>query len=114
MTHEQDKYVTLTDQNFRREVLENSQPVLVDFWAPWCGPCQVMNPVIHDMAKEYEGQITIGKVNVDEQPHTAAHYRIQSIPTVMVFRNGQLVDKAIGAVPKKVLTEKLHAVLHAE
>ena len=111
MSHEQDKYVTLTEQNFRQEVLENAQTVLVDFWAPWCGPCQVMNPIIRDLAKAYDGKITVGKVNVDEQPHTAAQYRIQSIPTLMVFRNGQVVDQAIGAVTRKVLTEKLDAAL---
>ena len=111
MTHDQDKHITLTGQNFHKEVLESDQPVLVDFWAPWCGPCQTMNPVIRDLAEEYDGKVVVGKVNVDEQPHTAAQYRIQSIPTLLVFRNGQVVDQAIGAVTRKVLTEKLDAAL---
>lgn len=106
-------YVTLTDQNFQQEVLQNSQPVLVDFWAAWCGPCQVMNPVIQDLAKEYAGQVTVGKVNVDEQPHTAAQYGIQSIPTIKFFKNGQIVDQVIGAVPKNIITHKLNEVLKA-
>ena len=113
MTTENNSYVTFTDENFQRDVIQNPQPVLVDFWASWCGPCQVMNPVIQDLAKTYEGQITVGKINVDEQPHTAAQYGIQSIPTIKVFKNGQIVDQVIGAVPKKVLIDKLNAVLHA-
>lgn len=111
MTKQTGSYVVLTDHNFQQEVIENPRPVLVDFWATWCGPCQLMNPVIQDLAKEYEGQVTVGKVNVDEQPHTAAHYGIQSIPTIKVFNNGQIVDQVIGAVPKKVLVEKLKGVL---
>ncbi len=107
-------YLTLTDQNFQQEVIENSEPVLVDFWATWCGPCQVMNPVIQDLAREYAGQVTVGKVNVDEQPQTAAHYGIQSIPTIKFFRNGQIVDQVIGAVPKNVLVDKLNEVLNLE
>ena len=106
-------YLTLTDQNFQQEVIQNSEPVLVDFWATWCGPCQVMNPVIQDLAREYAGQVTVGKVNVDEQPQTAAHYGIQSIPTIKFFRNGQIVDQVIGAVPKNVLVDKLNEVLKA-
>ena len=106
-------YLTLTDQNFQQKVIQNSQPVVVDFWAPWCGPCQVMNPVIQDLATEYAGQVTVGKVNVDEQPQTPAQYGVQSIPTIKIFKNGQIVDQVIGAVPKKVLADKIHAVLKA-
>ena len=113
MTTEKTSYIALTDENFQRDVLQNPQPVLVDFWASWCGPCQVMNPVIQDLAKTYEGQITVGKVNVDEQPRTAAQYGIQSIPTMKVFKDGQIVDQVIGAVPKRVLVDKLNAVLKA-
>ena len=107
-------YLTLTDHNFQQEVINNSEPVLVDFWATWCGPCQVMNPVIQDLAREYTGKVTVGKVNVDEQPQTTAQYGIQSIPTIKIFRNGKIMDQVIGAVPKKVLADKLNEVLQAE
>ena len=113
MTTENTSYVTLTDENFQRDVIQNPQPVLVDFWASWCGPCQMMNPVIQELAKTYEGQITVGKVNVDEQPRTAAQYGIQSIPTIKVYKEGQIVDQVTGAVPKNVLIDKLNAVLNA-
>ncbi len=105
--------LTLTENNFEQEVIHNSEPVLVDFWATWCGPCQAMNPVIQDLANEYAGQVTVGKVNVDEQPQTAAQYGIQSIPTINIFQNGQIVDQVIGAVPKNVLVAKLNEVLKA-
>lgn len=113
MSSHNDSYITLTDQNFQQEVMQNSEPVLVDFWATWCGPCQVMNPVIQDLAREYAGQVTVGKVNVDEQPETAAQFGIQSIPTIKIFKNGQIVDQVIGAVPKKVLINKLNEALTA-
>ena len=113
MTAKNTPYLTLTDENFQREVIENPQPVLVDFWAPWCGPCQIMNPVIQNLSEEYAGQVTVGKINVDEQPLTAAHFGVQSIPTMKFFRNGQIVDQAIGAVSKKVLVDKLNGVLKA-
>ena len=111
MSNPNTAYLTLTEKNFQQEVIQNSEPVLVDFWATWCGPCQVMNPVIQDLANEYAGQVTVGKVNVDEQPQTAAQYGIQSIPTINIFKNGQIVDQVIGAVSKKVLVEKINKVL---
>ena len=111
MSNPNTSYLTLTEKNFQQEVIQNSEPVLVDFWATWCGPCQVMNPVIQDLANEYAGQVTVGKVNVDEQPQTAAQYGIQSIPTIKIFKNGQIVDQVIGAVSKKVLVEKINEVL---
>ena len=104
-------YITLTDGNFQQEVTQNAQPVLVDFWASWCGPCQAMNPLIQELAMEYQGKVTVGKVNVDEQPTLAAQFGIQSIPTLLVFRNGKVVDTVIGAVPKKVLTDTLSTIL---
>ncbi len=96
----------LTEKNFHTQVLQSDQPVLVDFWAPWCGPCRTMSPVIADLALEWKGKITIGKVNVDEQPQLAAEYRIQSIPTFLLFQNGQVAETLVGAVSRKVLVEK--------
>lgn len=104
-------YITLTDDNFPTHVTENAQPVLVDFWAPWCGPCQAMNPIIQELATEYTGKVTVGKVNVDEQPTLAAQFGIQSIPALLVLKEGQVVDTIVGAVPKKVLTDTLDTVL---
>lgn len=113
MTTQNASYLTLTDENFQQEVIQNSEPVLVDFWATWCGPCQVMNPVIQNLAKEYAGQVTVGKVNVDEHPLTAASFGIQSIPTIKIFKNGRILDEVVGAVPKKILVDKLNEVLKA-
>jgi thioredoxin 1 len=111
MTTVHENYTTFTEANFRREVLENPQPVLVDFWAPWCGPCQVMAPVIDELATAFAGRATVGKVNVDEQPALAARYGIRSIPTLLIFHDGQVVDQAIGVVPKQALAAKLAARL---
>lgn len=111
MTTSDNSYVTLTNENFQQEVTQSTQPVLVDFWASWCGPCQAMNPMIQELATEYNGQISVGKVNVDEEPTLAAQFGIQSIPTLWVFQNGKVVDTVIGAVPKKVITDTLNTVL---
>jgi thioredoxin 1 len=108
----QDKsYVTFTDENFQREVLESSEPVLVDFWAAWCGPCRVLGPVIVELAGEYKGKVKIGKLNVDENPVSAQRFGIRSIPTVLFFENGKLVDQSIGAVPKDALAERLTSLV---
>ncbi len=104
------KYLTLTEANFKREVLESSKPVLVDFWAAWCAPCRAIAPAIDDLASEFEGSAKVAKVNVDEQPALAESFGIRSIPTVLFFQNGKVVDQAIGAVPKKVLAGKLSAL----
>ncbi len=104
-------YKTFTDENFRHDVLESPQPVLVDFWAAWCGPCHVMAPVIEELAADVADYATVGKLDVDAYPHLAAQYGIRSIPTLLVFKDGQVVDQAIGVVPKQVLTEKLHALV---
>ena len=100
-------YVTLTDANFQAEVLESQKPVLVDFWAPWCGPCQVMGPVISELGEEFQDKAVVGKVNVDDYPHLAVEYGIQSIPTPIIFRNGESVDQIVGTVPKNTLVQKL-------
>jgi thioredoxin 1 len=111
MTTTHENHTTFTEANFLHEVLDNPQPVLVDFWAPWCGPCHVMAPVIDELASAFAGRATVGKVNVDEQPDLAAQYGIRSIPTLLIFQDGQVVDQAIGVVPKQVLAAKLAAWL---
>lgn len=102
------KAVEITDSNFE-EITKSQQPVLVDFWAEWCGPCKMIGPVVEELAGEYEGKAVIGKVNVDENPNTSAKFGIRSIPTLLILKNGEIVDKQVGAVPKTVLAEKLDA-----
>ncbi len=103
-------YVTLTDENFRHEVLESEKPVLVDFWVAWCGPCRVLGPVIEELASELDGTARVGKLNVDENPATARQFGIRSIPTVLFFDKGQRVDSIIGVVPKDALRSKIDAL----
>jgi len=95
--------LNINDQNFNKEVLESEIPVLVDFWAPWCGPCKMVGPVIEEIAKDYKGKIKVCKVNVDDAPNTAASYGVMSIPTLAVFKSGAPVKKTIGAQPKSAL-----------
>jgi len=113
MTTENASYATFNTVNFHRDVLNSLQPVLVDFWAPWCGPCHVLAPTIAELAVEFDGQAAVGKVNVDDNPHLAAQYGIRSIPTVLLFKEGQVVDQTVGVVPKQVLAEKLRALVSA-
>jgi thioredoxin 1 len=98
-----------TDANFQKEALESDIPVLVDFYADWCGPCKMIAPIVAELADEYAGKIKIGKLNVDQESGTAEKYRVMSIPTLIIFKNGKPVDTVVGAVPKKVLQDKLEA-----
>lgn len=111
MEQEKQSYVTLTDRNFQNIVLESKKPVLIDFWAPWCGPCQVMGPVIRELAEEFQTQAVVAKVNVDDHQEIAARYGIQSIPTLMIFQNGRVVDQMVGTMPKTELEQKLKSQL---
>ncbi len=101
----------ITDSNFEEVVLKADKPVLIDFWAEWCGPCRMVGPVVEELAKDYEGKAVIGKVNVDENPEISVRYGIRNIPALLFLKNGEIVDKQIGAVPKSVLNEKLEKQL---
>ena len=100
-----------TDANFQNEVIANDKLTLVDFWAEWCGPCRAIGPVVEELAKEYEGQVKVGKLNVDNNPDVSVKYGITSIPAILFIKNGEVVDKQIGAVPKSVLDQKIKAHL---
>ena len=104
------KYVTLTDANFQDEVLNSDQPVLVDFWATWCGPCRTIAPTIEELASEYEGKAKVGKLDVDNNPQVAMQFGIRSIPTLLFFKDGRIADQAVGVLPKRALAEKLDAL----
>jgi thioredoxin 1 len=101
----------VTDASFKDDVLESDVPVLVDFWAPWCGPCRMVAPVVDEIAEQYEGQIKVVKLNTDENPQVASQYGIRSIPTLMIFKGGQRVDMVVGAVPKTTLANTLEKYL---
>jgi thioredoxin 1 len=101
----------VTDSTFKQEVLDSPVPVLVDFWAPWCGPCRMVAPVVDEISAQYEGQLKVVKVNTDENPNVASQYGIRSIPTLMIFKGGQKVDMVVGAVPKTTLANTLEKYL---
>lgn len=99
--------IEITDDNFEETVLNSDKPVLVDFWATWCGPCLTIAPLIEEIASEFEGKAVVGKLDVDSNPQTAQKYGVRNIPTMLIFKNGEVVDKQVGAAPKKALVEKL-------
>lgn len=105
------KAVEVTDSTFEQEVLQSKQPVLVDFWAVWCGPCKAVAPIVEELAGDYEGKLKVMKLDVDDNPRTAVAYGVQSIPTLLVFKDGKPAERIVGAVPKKVIVDKLQSVM---
>ena len=103
------KAIEITDSNFEEVVASSDLPVLVDFWAEWCGPCKMIGPVVDELSGEYEGKAVIGKVNIDENPETAQKFMVRSIPTLLILKGGEVVDKQVGAVPKSTLAQKIDA-----
>ena len=105
------KALEVTDSTFEQEVLQSTQPVLVDFWAAWCGPCRAVAPVVEEIAGDYEGKLKVMKLDVDDNARTAVAYGVQSIPTLLVFKDGKPAERIVGAVPKKVIVDKLQSVM---
>jgi thioredoxin 1 len=101
----------LTDQNFDEIVLQSEKPVIVDFWAEWCGPCRMVGPIVEEIGKDYQGRAIVGKLDVDSNPAVTQKFGIRNIPTVLYFKNGEIADKQVGAVPKSNLVNKLEALL---
>lgn len=104
--------IIITDQNFKSQVIDSQVPVVVDFWAPWCGPCRMVSPVIEELAKDYAGKVVVGKLNVDENPQTAGQFNVMSIPTIMLFKSGQPVKSMIGAQGKESYKMAIDEVLN--
>ncbi|MEJ2615830.1 MAG: thioredoxin [Ignavibacteriaceae bacterium] len=105
------KPITITDDNFETEVLKSENPVLIDFWAAWCGPCRIIAPIVEELASEYSGKAKIGKLDVDDNQQTAIKYGVRSIPTLLIFKDGELKETIIGAVPKGQIVQKLNSVV---
>jgi thioredoxin 1 len=108
------KPIEITDDTFKKEVLESDTPVLIDFWAVWCGPCKMVAPVVEEIAKEYDGKLKVGKIDVDNNPQVTMQFGIRSIPTLMVFKQGKVVEQVIGALPKRNLLDKVTPHLTAQ
>lgn len=103
--------ITFTDSNFKSEVLDSNIPVLVDFWAEWCGPCRMVGPIVEKLAKDYSGKVKIGKLNVDDNAETPSQYGIQGIPTILLFKNGQLANQIVGYQPEDKLKTAIDSIL---
>ncbi|MCX7647530.1 MAG: thioredoxin [Elusimicrobiales bacterium] len=103
--------LNITDQEFDKEVIKSAIPVLVDFWAPWCGPCRMLAPVVDEISKEYEGKVKVVKVNTDENPQSASNYQISAIPTLLFFKDGKVVKELVGVLPKEEIKKVLDEVL---
>lgn len=105
--------LVITDSNFQQEVVQSKTPVLVDFWAPWCGPCRIVGPVVEELAKEFEGRMKVGKLNVDENQQTAGEFGVMSIPTLLFFKEGKPVDSVVGAQSKDTIKQKMEKLLQS-
>lgn len=105
------KYVTLTDENFEVEVLQSNMPVVVDFWAAWCGPCKLMNPIIDRLAEEFDGQAKLAKINIDDYENLASQYHIMGVPTLLFFKAGNLVERTEGVIAQAAIAEKISGLL---
>lgn len=104
-------YITITDSNFKEEVIDSKIPVLIDFWAEWCAPCRLIAPIVEEIANEFKGKLKVGKLDVDNNPQTSMNYGIRSIPTLLIFKEGKPVETIIGAVPKKDILDRLKPII---